>query len=96
MNVQTTVDRLGKIKAKMADLKNEEDELKNQLLAEGISKAEGQLFRVSISRSSCTKTCWKAVAEKLEPSRQLIQAHTTTTPRIQFRVVARIGELVSA
>jgi len=85
------VDDLGALKAKIADLKKQEDELKLALLASGYAKLEGKLYSVSVSGGNPTsKIDWEAIALKLEPSRQLITAHTHEgTSALSVRVYAR-------
>ncbi len=83
------VDELGLIKAQISALKAREDELKEELIASGEAEAEGSLFRATVTQTSRTTTDWKAVAAKLEPSRQLITAHTTEVPAVSVRVSAR-------
>jgi N-methylhydantoinase B/oxoprolinase/acetone carboxylase alpha subunit len=74
-----TVDRLADIKAQIAALQAEEDELKNDLTESGAETIEGTLHRAAITYGSTrTTTNWQAVAQHLNPSRQLIKAHTTT------------------
>jgi len=73
------VDRLLIIKAQIAHLKQEEDELKAALCETGLTEIEGCYSRAAISYDvTRTNTDWRAVAEHLKPSRQLIKAHTTT------------------
>ncbi len=83
------VDELGAIKAQISALKAREDELKEELIASGEAEAEGTLFRAAITQTSRTTTDWKAVSQKLEPSRQLITAHTTEVSAVVVRVSAR-------
>jgi N-methylhydantoinase B/oxoprolinase/acetone carboxylase alpha subunit len=74
-----TVDRLADIKAQIAALQAEEEELKNDLTESGAAAIEGTLHRAAITYGSTrTTTDWQAVAQHLKPSRQLIKAHTTT------------------
>jgi hypothetical protein len=85
------VDRLLIIKAQIAHLKKEEDELKNALCETGLTEIEGCYSRASISYD-ITKTMidWCAIAQHLKPSRQLITAHTTTSePYDTVRITAR-------
>jgi hypothetical protein len=86
-----TVDKLGALKAQIADLKKQEDELKLILTASGYSKLEGKLYSASVSGGNPTsKIDWEAIATKLEPSRQLITAHTHEgTSALSVRVYAR-------
>lgn len=72
-------DRLGQIKAQIATLKAEEAALSSELKDFGAGQYEGLFFRAVVSeQAETTKVDWEAVAAKLNPSRQLIQAHTKT------------------
>ena len=74
-----TVDRLAEIKAQLAALQVEETELKNDLIASCAEVIEGTQHRAAICYNTTrTTTDWRAVAEHMKPSRQLIKAHTTT------------------
>jgi hypothetical protein len=83
------VDQLGCIKAQIADLEKQEKSVRDALADSGLSEIEGELFRATVSRSEVAKVDWKTIAEKCEPSRQLIAAHTTSDERVTVRVVSR-------
>jgi hypothetical protein len=73
----SVVDELATIKAQLADLAKREAELKEILVSSGLASIDGTLHKVSISRvSGRIVTDWRTVAEKMGPSRQLVQAHT--------------------
>ena len=86
------VDQLGKLMAKIKDLSNQEAELKALLKDSGEPVVEGRLYRATVSKSEVSSVDWRAVAEKLEPSRQLVAAHTTESERVALRVVARVRD----
>lgn len=82
------VDRLAEVQAKIAELRVIEGQLKSSLtdyvpIGE-TSAIEGDLFRTTIQYVETDRVDWKAVALKLEPSRQLVTAHTTN--RVTIRV----------
>jgi len=85
------VDRLALIKAQIANLKREEDQLKDLLIDSGLESVEGQLHRAALSYCAGRELIdWKTIAAKLVPSRQLIAAHTSTgEPFYTVRVSAR-------
>jgi len=85
------VDRLALIKAQIANLKREEDQLKDLLIDSGPESVEGQLHRAALSYCAGRELIdWKTIAAKLVPSRQLIAAHTSTgEPFYTVRVSAR-------
>lgn len=71
------VDRLAEVKAQLADLKAEEEILKEALINSGEQVIESPNYRAAVSvLPGRVVTDWKTVAEKLAPSIQLITAHT--------------------
>ena len=85
-------DALGALKARIADLEALAKVEHARLVALGVGAHEGETFRASVSASERVTIDWRAVAEKLEPSRQLITAHTTSKDVVTVRVVARNGK----
>ena len=85
------IDRLGSVKGAIADLQAEEAALKAIITAQPIVAAEGQLYRVAVSSVDSRPVIdWRAIAEKFNPSRQLVTANTTyTEPYRAVRVSAR-------
>lgn len=73
------VDELAQIKADAAELATREADIKRAIIALGLPNIEGTLHRATVSTQTRTATDWRAVAEKLKPSRQLIAAHTSTS-----------------
>lgn len=90
----SVVDELGELKARLADMRAQEDQLKARLaeLLGGDGQCEGSLFRATVSTSDVHQVDWRAVAERLGPSPQLIAAHTVRRTQTTVRVVARTGE----
>lgn len=88
-------DELGTIRAKMANLKDRETEIRNIMLESGVKAMEDKKFRAVVVESLRKSIDWKAIAEKLKPSRQLVTAHTTEKEVVSIRVNARRGALVS-
>ena len=88
------VDELGYLKAQIAELKAQEDALKAKLVASGYQTIEGARYRAAVSQVDARPVIdWKAIAEHLNPSRQLVVAHTTysdpyTTVRLSARKTA--------
>ncbi len=87
------IDRLGQLAAMKADILAEEKALK-ATLAPG--SYEGELFRATVSVSERNTVNWKAVAEYLEPSRQLLTANTRRSETKTVRVSARNSVKVAA
>jgi hypothetical protein len=85
-------DRLGNIKAQIADLKILESELRDALIATGVSEAEGQLFRATISQYDYDQIDWKVVVESLEKTpevKRAIARNTCEKSKTQVKVVSR-------
>ena len=86
-NLASTIDQLGHLRAQLAELKRQEDELKAVLIENGVGAYEGDLFRATVSESERETLDMAAVREKLSP--QFIRAHTRVTAVVTVRVVAR-------
>ena len=87
MSTETTVDQLGVIKARIADLKTQEAALKTELILQGIKVGEGKYFRVTIS-TSIRRTLNTALIRKLVPKAILRKAEKeaeVTTVRVTAR-----------
>ena len=84
-------DELGNIRAQLADLKDREGQIRNTFIKAGIKALEDEQFRAVVVESLRTSIDWKSVAAKLDPSRQLVTAHTTEKEVISIRVSARRG-----
>ena len=91
--IAATVDRLAQVKAEIARLTDEEKTLKDVLIASGEKAIDGTAHRAAITYSEGrTLIDWKTIAERFNPSHQLITAHTSTgAPFYTVRVSARKG-----
>jgi hypothetical protein len=85
------IDALGDTRAAMADLKDQEADIKTKLIAAGVKIAEGDYFRANVVTSDRTYIDWKTIAAKLKPSHQLVSAYTTVREVISIRCTARKG-----
>ena len=84
------VDSLADVRAQIADLKNREDTFKAYLIAAGHPAIDGTAHRAAVIQEQRTSTDWETIANKLNASRQLITAHTTTgAPFYKIRLSAR-------
>ena len=79
VSVAALVDRIGELDAAMKPLKDEREKLAAQVKALGAGKYSGQLWSCTVSQSTRTSVDWETIAERLNPSRQLIVAHTSTS-----------------
>lgn len=87
------VDQYAILKAQADEIAEEMTTIKGQLVAAGVSPIEGGTHRATVSLTAGRVTIdWKAIAERFEPSRQLITAHTTKGADFYtLRVTARKG-----
>ena len=84
------VDRIAQLKAQISDLTMEEAALKAALIESGLEAVNGSEHRAAISWTFRKTTDWRSIAEKFDPSRQLIAAHTTAgEPYASVRLFAR-------
>jgi len=80
-------DELGLVRAEIAKLQTLEKSLKADVVANA-APLEGDMFTATPVFAERDTVDWKAVAEKLEPSYQLVAAHTRHTTSISVRVTA--------
>lgn len=73
------VDRIGQLKAEIAEREAEINDLRATLEDAGLSAIDGHAYRITFSTSARTVTDWKTIAERFKPSPQLIRRHTTTS-----------------
>lgn len=90
--IAKTVDRLGMIKAQIADLKKQESDLKAALIFEGFRTFDGDLYQATvynIHKETLDKEAIELAIEKAGFSKQYITAHTIKTDTPTVRVSAR-------
>jgi len=73
------IDQAGAINAEIKALEKQLETLKSIIKAQGAGKHAGFVFQAHVIDSNREKIDWQAIAEKLNPSRQLITAHTDST-----------------
>lgn len=86
-------DKLGKLKAKIADLETEAEIFKGALILAGLPVIEGELFRATVSHCAGREiTDWKSLALHLGASPALVAEFTNTgAPYSAVRLSARKG-----
>jgi hypothetical protein len=94
VNVPATVDALGLVKAKIANLLEEEKELKESVADLPAGSYEGKKYRMTLS--DCVRQSLDMDAVRAHLSPQFIAAHTTYTDYRMTRVVARTGKNLTA
>ena len=82
-------DELGSLRAQKKTLETREKEIRDELIEAGIEVLEDDTFLAKRVESMRELIDWKAVAEKLEPSHQLVTAHTTQKEIISIRTSIR-------
>ena len=91
-NDQTVADELGKLRAKIKEMQNAAKFLEDMLKAKRVTAVDGSMYRVTISYDiETTRVNWGKVAAKLNPSHQLIAAHTkrTTSDRVNVSALTK-------
>jgi len=91
MNTGQKIDRLGYLQAEVARIKVEVDQLKADLTIEieAGEREEGSIFGASHAQFDRKTVGWKTIAERLEASRQIITANTSTKTIDTIKVTAR-------
>jgi histidinol-phosphate/aromatic aminotransferase/cobyric acid decarboxylase-like protein len=85
------VDELGALRAVIADLTKQADQIRAELENAGLSAIDGQHYSASFATvSGRTITDWETIAQRFKPSAQLIRAYTKTgKPSTRLNVTAR-------
>jgi len=82
-------DYVGNIRADIRTLQDKLKHVEDILKNEGVTVAEGDLFRVAISYDvSRATTNWKKIAERYNPSRQIISGNTKVSLHDRLTVSA--------
>lgn len=82
-------DELGALRAEIRELQSAAKAIEDRIKESGAEVVDGAHYRVTVSYAVKTaRVDWKAVAAKLNPSRQLTTAHTTVTVSDRLRVSA--------
>lgn len=89
--VKDLVDDLGRKLAKLADVQKQVDALKASLLKEVKSghSFNGLNYRIVHVEQHAKVTDWKKIANRFEPSRQLVRANTKFVEKHAIKCTAR-------
>lgn len=79
-------DRLGIIRAEVKNLQDEAKAIEAALKLEGLGRYEGDFYVATVIEAERATVDWKKVAAKLEPSTQLVTAHTKHTTVVSVKV----------
>ena len=94
--INNIVDDLGTVRAQIATLREQEAKIELQLYGLGKGSYDGTFFHSTVSIWEQVTTSWKAIAEKLEPSRQLVAAHSSTIIKRKISITARLTDKKAA
>jgi hypothetical protein len=86
VSCEMLADMIGELDATLAPLQKERDALAAQLKLAGAGRYTGTLWNATVVDSIVESVDWKAVAAKLNPSRQLVTAHTRQSPRTTLKI----------
>jgi hypothetical protein len=89
LNVTELVDRIGCIKANIADLKAQEKEALEELKEMGIGERQGRLFEANVFTQSRSTTAWKEVVAEAKVPQRIIDKHTKTQDILVCKITAR-------
>jgi hypothetical protein len=87
--IATTIDKLGKLKAKISELKKEEDSLREALLKAGAGEYEGALFRACIFESERKVIDWTEIVKACKVPKAVIEKNTTCVEYTSLRLSAK-------
>ena len=88
-NIATLIDTYGERKAQIEALQAELDELRTSLIESGYDVVAGDKYVVEIGTHERTTVDYKTIVAKLEPSHQLLSAHTKVVPVTTVKVTDR-------
>jgi len=95
--LKAKVDQLGRLRDRIRILQEKEKQLAKELEIELEDRVVANEYKATKIRTQHKSVSWKKIAEKLKPSRQLIQAHTTVRDVVYIRITplspAEKGEL---
>jgi hypothetical protein len=85
------VDQLGEILAQIKRLEDQANMIKAELKANGTGQYAGDTFSATVYESKGRTTIdWQTIAEKFNPSRQLVAAHTSVGQPVVSVKVSKI------
>ena len=85
------VDELGALRAVIADLTKQADQIRTELEEAGLTAIDGRHYSASFAQVSGREvTDWQTIAQRFKPSAQLIRAYTKIgKPSTRLNVTAR-------
>ena len=82
--VQQVIDRIGQLKARRDQLDTAIEDLQNQIKFLGKGTYAGTKFIGIVKSYERSSTAWKAIAEELGASKELIEFHTKKTGVVSY------------
>lgn len=76
-DIFSMIDQAGSIDSEIKALEKQLATLKTAIKAHGTGKHAGFVFSANVIDSERTTIDWQTIAERFNPSRQLVNAHTT-------------------
>lgn len=76
-DIFSLIDQAGSIDSEIKALEKQLSTLKTAIKAHGTGKHAGFVFSANVIDSERTTIDWQTIAERFNPSRQLVNAHTT-------------------
>lgn len=91
MKLKEKVDRLGVLRAEIADLKLEMEKIEQELKDkyDDATTLDGELFRLALFIQNRKNTDWKLICEKLGASNRIIKANTKVQDIKVIKLTAR-------
>lgn len=86
--IKNKVDKLADIRAQINELAAVEKKLEAELKAMGVGKHIGTEHYANVFEQTADTVNWKAVAAKLNPSPQLVAAHTKRATKVVLKLTA--------
>ena len=78
-SIAAYIDEAGALDAEIKTLTKQLDAIKAKIKEQGAGDFGGFSFNAKVTEAERVTVDWKAIAEKLNPSYQLITAHTSST-----------------
>lgn len=89
MKPANIADKMGQIKAQIAELEEKEAELREEAINTGLEEIEGRRFRVLVINMEFDSIDYKGLVEELKPNKRLLRKYTKPGEKTQVRVTAR-------
>ena len=86
--ITNKIDKLAALRAQINELKRAEEALVGEIKQQGIGKYAGHQHVATVFAVDAERVDWKAIAEKVGYSRQLLAANTNKTTTVQLRLSA--------